>query len=101
MTRIEREKIIVSKMVRIYCRHKEGNESLCVDCEKLLNYAHQRLDMCPHGESKPTCRKCTIHCYRPDMKDKIREVMRYSGPRMLIYSPFAAITHLLKELRGS
>lgn len=95
MNRIEREKHTVARMVRIYCRHKEGNRLLCPDCEALIQYAVTRLSKCPFGEAKTTCRKCTVHCYRPDMKELIRRVMRYSGPRMILYSPMAAIRHLL------
>ncbi len=98
MTRIEREKIVIGKMVAIYCRHKEGNQTLCPECSALLDYARQRLSRCPHGNDKPTCRKCTIHCYQPHMREKMRQVMRYSGPRMLIYAPLSALTHIIREL---
>lgn len=98
MTRIEREKRTLKHMIEIYCRHKEGNDTLCHQCSELLDYAHHRLSSCPHGNAKPTCRKCTIHCYRPGMREKMRMVMRYSGPRMLFYSPTEAIRHLLREL---
>lgn len=97
MTRIEREKETVSQMIRIYCRHKEGNKQLCDDCKKLLEYAHRRLDGCKFGERKSTCKQCPIHCYRPDMKRKIRDVMRYAGPRMLLFHPWAALRHLWQE----
>lgn len=99
MTRIEREQRTVEQMIRIYCRHKEGNRELCDDCQALLEYALRRLEKCPFGESKTSCRKCTVHCYRPDMKERIKEVMRYSGPRMIIYNPLAAIRHLISEFR--
>ena len=49
-------------------------------------------------ENKPTCKKCPIHCYKPDMKEKMREAMRYAGPRMMWYHPIAAIKHLIREL---
>lgn len=97
MTRIEREKRVVTRMVAIYCRRKEGNSVLCADCRALLDYAHHRLSSCPHGNKKPTCRRCTIHCYSPEMRQKMRQVMRFSGSRMLLYSPLAAISHLLRE----
>lgn len=97
MTRIEREKETVSHMIRIYCRYKEGNKTLCPNCQQLLAYAHKRLEGCKFGEHKPTCKRCPIHCYRPDMKQKIQEVMRYSGPRMLLFHPWAAIRHLWQE----
>ncbi len=99
MNRIEREQRTVAQMIRIYCRHKEGNRELCPECLALLEYARLRLSKCPFGDYKTSCRKCTVHCYRPDMKDLIKAVMRYSGPRMILYHPIAAIRHLISELR--
>jgi len=98
MTRIEREQRTVGQMIHIYCRHKDGNRELCPDCRDLLEYARMRLSKCPFGEKKTSCRRCTIHCYRPDMKERIRAVMRYAGPRMIFYHPVAAIRHLITEL---
>ncbi len=95
MTRIEREKRTVAQMIRIYCRHKEGNRELCPDCSALLDYALMHLSRCPFGEKKTSCRKCTVHCYRPDMKERIKAVMRYAGPRMILYNPLAALRHML------
>ena len=100
MARIEQEKKTVERMVRIYCRHKEGNKVLCDDCKKLLEYAHKRLSDCKFGEQKSTCKQCSVHCYRPDMKQKIREVMRYAGPRMLLFHPWAALRHLWQERKS-
>lgn len=97
MTRIEREKYTVSKMVQIYCKYHEHNSSLCNECQQLLEYAHQRLNYCKFGEKKPTCRKCPIHCYKPDMREKMCKVMRFSGPRMIFFHPIMAIRHLLAE----
>jgi hypothetical protein len=31
------------------------------------------------------------------MKKRIKAVMRYSGPRMMLHHPFLAITHLFDE----
>ena len=47
---------------------KEGNASLCPACHELLTYARDRLNHCKFGNDKPTCKKCPVHCYRPDMK---------------------------------
>jgi hypothetical protein len=33
------------------------------------------------------------------MRERIREVMRYSGPRMLLSHPLMAIRHLIDGLR--
>lgn len=101
MTRIEQEKLVVSQMIEIYCRkhHRYGSDGLCDDCRALLTYARQRLDHCPKGNAKSSCRKCEIHCYAKDKRENIREVMRYVGPRMIFINPVSAIKHLLSELK--
>lgn len=96
---IEEEKAVVEQMIRLYCRKREGHAELCPRCRELLDYAHRRLDRCRFGEDKPTCKKCPVHCYRPEMKERIREVMRWSGPRMIFHHPLAALRHLLREIR--
>lgn len=93
--RIAKEKRIVELMTRLYCRKKEMNTTLCADCKELLHYAHTRLDRCPFGEKKSSCKKCKVHCYKPAMREKMRKVMRFSGPRMILYAPWEAIKHLL------
>ncbi|MBD3591667.1 nitrous oxide-stimulated promoter family protein [Bacteroides sp. GM023] len=93
--RIAHEKKVVELMIRIYCRKKEKNADLCPDCEELLCYAHARLDRCPFGEKKSSCKKCTVHCYKPAMRERMRLVMRFSGPRMMLYAPWEALRHLL------
>ena len=96
MNKIEREKYTVSLMIQLYCRKKEGNKTLCNDCRELEKYAHKRLSACKYGEQKTSCKKCPTHCYRKDMREKIREVMRFSGPRMIIHHPIEALRHLIK-----
>lgn len=94
--RIAREKRIVELMIRLYCRKKEKNTTLCAECEALLQYAHTRLNRCPFGEKKKACKDCKIHCYKPALRERMRLVMRFSGPRMLIYAPWEAIRHWMK-----
>ena len=98
MDRIESEKNTVGMMVRLYCRRYEGNKELCQDCSQLLSYAKARLDRCKFGNEKSTCKKCPIHCYKPDMREKMRTVMRWAGPRMMLYHPIEAIKHLIREM---
>ena len=93
--RIAGEKAIVGKMVGIYCKGRGHGEELCPDCAELLRYAEARLDSCGFGDGKPFCSKCLVHCYRPEMREKMRAVMRYAGPRMLLHDPVMAIRHLL------
>ena len=94
LSRIEEEKQTIEQMIHFYCRHKEKNQTLCSACSELLKYAHQRLEHCPFGERKKTCRQCTVHCYHPKMRQKIKEVMRFAGPRMIWYHPIWTLKHL-------
>lgn len=94
--RIEREKNSIETMIRLYCQENHGsNAALCQECAGLLEYARQRLEHCPFGEAKTKCSACKVHCYRPDMREKVIAVMRYSGPRMIYKDPLAALRHLL------
>jgi hypothetical protein len=91
---MQREKKTIGFMVGIYCKdHHKTQEELCIECIEFKAYAFMRLDKCPFQEKKSTCGKCIIHCYRPDMKEKVKKVMRYSGPRMLLYHPSLALHH--------
>ncbi|MDO5665274.1 MAG: nitrous oxide-stimulated promoter family protein [Bacteroidia bacterium] len=96
----ESEKKVVNKMITIYCRtnHKPAF-GLCDECLTLNGYAMKRLENCPFGENKPTCGSCTIHCYKSEMRQKIKEVMRFAGPRMLLHHPIDAIRHFYKEYK--
>jgi hypothetical protein len=95
--RMRREKKTMRAMLDIYCRAHHGTQgALCDECRTLLGYAMCRLDRCSFGEKKPTCAKCPIHCYKPSMREKARQVMRFAGPRMLRRHPILAIRHLLE-----
>lgn len=90
----EREERLVSQMIALYCRRNHGTrEGLCPDCAALDAYARQRSEKCPFMENKTFCSNCKVHCYKPEMRDKIRTVMRFSGPRILFYHPVTAIWH--------
>lgn len=95
-SRIVREKRVVEIIIRLYCRKKEKNASLCPECTALLHYAEARLDRCPFGEGKSSCQRCTVHCYKPAMRSRMREVMRFAGPRMILYAPWEALRHLFR-----
>ncbi|PJC87457.1 hypothetical protein CSW98_06065 [Vibrio sp. HA2012] len=83
-------------MVQIYCKDTHNSaRQLCPECDNLLSYAVTKLDRCPYGEEKPACNRCPIHCYKPEQKEKMRMVMRYSGPKMLLPHPILAVRHLL------
>jgi len=98
--RLAREKRTLQAMVRMYCRaHHGANGPLCPECQSLCDYALGRLDRCPYGAEKTTCVNCPTHCYKPAMKEQVKAVMRYAGPRMLFRHPILALFHILDGLR--
>ncbi len=81
-------------MVHIYCKaHHQANDLLCSDCETLLQYAFKRIEHCVYGVDKPACSQCPVHCYTPEKRAEIRTVMRFAGPRMLLYHPWLTLQH--------
>ena len=86
-------------MISVFCKERHGSETLCESCSELLDYAKARLAKCPFGDAKPACRKCHVHCYAEDMRDRITDVMRFAGPRMTSRHPLMALRHMLTRHR--
>ncbi|MEN8165887.1 MAG: nitrous oxide-stimulated promoter family protein [Pseudomonadota bacterium] len=98
--RIEREKRTIEAMLNIYCSdHHQDNGVLCDECTQMLDYARQRLTTCPFQQAKPACNHCQVHCYAPEMRKRVKAVMRYAGPRMTLRYPLLSLLHLLDKLR--
>ena len=100
---------VMSMMIGIYCRgHHHANRSvasgsepsLCPDCRRLLTYARSRITACPRMDVKSFCSACPVHCYSREMREKIREVMRWSGPRMLLHHPLMTLHHMWIDYRS-
>ena len=98
-SRVERERQTLILMISDYCHGHHRDEGLCPACIDLRDYAVARLNRCPFGEGKTTCAKCPVHCYRKGMREKIRAVMRYAGPRMAYRHPYLALRHFLDRRR--
>lgn len=94
---------LIPKMVKIYCHghhHKRNDkEELCDECKELLDYSLFRLSKCPFKVNKGFCSFCKIHCYKPDMKIKIKEVMKYSGPKMIFTHPIFSFSHVIQMIK--
>ena len=103
--RREREKRVISQMVCIFCAGNHDayartetafcGEQLCPACKELDEYAVERTQRCRKMGAKTSCEECGNHCYAPQMRERIRAVMRYAGPRMITRHPVAAVRHLL------
>ena len=91
------------EFIALYCAHKHPDSErqlvvnkqhditaiagspvlLCDPCSKLLLHSFVKRSNCPM-EPKPACKHCPDHCYHPDYRARIREVMRYSGRKMVL-----------------
>ncbi|MHA1521645.1 MAG: nitrous oxide-stimulated promoter family protein [Promethearchaeota archaeon] len=100
LRKLMREEKTLRIMIKIYCNaHHDTSQKLCESCQDQLDYGVKRLHSCPQMDDKPTCASCKIHCYTPAHREAIREMMRYSGPRMTFRHPFLAFNHLFDLLK--
>lgn len=90
---IEKEKRMVLLMIYIFGRHHLGQRMLSQELRSLAQYCFVRLDYCQFGEGKGPCKRCPIHCYSPKRRAQIRQIMRWSGPRVFFLAPIQAIRH--------
>ena len=109
----EKDIEVLADFVSVFCRenHPDGNKSslpiidsrlhssldgsdmiLCQDCQKLLNHGIAKLLQCPY-DPKPMCKKCQTHCYAPGYREKMREVMRFSGLYLVKHGRLDLIIH--------
>jgi len=77
---IDKQLKILRRFIEVYCRknHAMNGKGPCEDCNDLFIYSQKRLKICPY-DPKPKCKECPTHCYKPYYREKIREVMRFSG----------------------
>jgi hypothetical protein len=76
----QKEQKIITRFIEVYCRKTHGpkKQDLCDNCGDLLEYALTRLRKCPY-DPKPKCKECRTHCYRDGYRERIQEVMKFSG----------------------
>ena len=98
--RMARERKTFMTMLTMYCHDcHQTPTGLCAACEQLQAYALERSTHCPFQADKPTCLKCPVHCYKPEMRAKVRDVMRYAGPKMMLRHPLLTLLHLFEGWR--
>ena len=90
------EKRTIKAMIKIYCKKHHGFSELCPDCSKLHEYSSLRIERCVFGKNKPACNKCKVHCYSSEKRENIKEIMRYSGRKMLLKHPYLTFLHFVK-----
>jgi len=111
---IERDLITLARFIEVYCRQRHADlpkapvdmkmhdvtalmgrpVHLCRDCTKLITHAFTKRTFCPM-RPKPACKHCPSHCYHPTYRNKIQEVMRYSGMKIMLSGRLDYLLHLL------
>jgi uncharacterized CHY-type Zn-finger protein len=106
---------VLANFVSIFCREKHGAEDrdvfsmkdprltqvlgeeimLCGDCRRLLSHAVAKSLQCPY-DPKPMCKKCQTHCYAPGYREKIKEVMKFSGLYLVKHGRVDLMYHYLR-----
>ena len=110
----ERDAQTLRVMAQMYCKRHHGGDSgradedkgenagsaaLCERCSAVLAYSLERTVKCPH-EHKGNCKECSTHCYKPDMRAAIKEIMSYAGPRMIYAHPLLALRYAARKLES-
>ena len=98
---MKREGKTIEAMIGMHCHdlHETEGDKVCTDCRELIDYEVVRLEKCPFQDDKTTCTTCSVHCYKPAMREKIRAVMRYAGPKMMTRHPALALCHAIDGSR--
>ena len=81
-------------MIRYFCKAKHRKRKLCASCSGLFQYITARIEECHLDEKTSSCFMCPDYCYNLEMRGKIKEVMRFSAPRILIRHPILIFKHL-------
>jgi len=91
----------ISVMIKIYCNGNHNTKNkICDECENLKIYSEYRTLKCKYKNDKPVCSSCLTHCYNQQNREKIRTVMRYSGPKMLYKNPRLTIIYLFRKYKS-
>jgi hypothetical protein len=108
ITKLQKKDIrLIGKFVEVYCagRHSPvkrlpfglpaglGERRLCPECTEFMKYTITRRMMCPFEAEKPTCKHCKIHCFVPQQRERIREIMAYSGRKLIMCGRLDYIWH--------
>jgi hypothetical protein len=91
--RLHRDARVLHAFIGVYCQqhHQPQSDSHCVtaagwhycpQCWELLQYALQRDKLC-RLDPKPACKDCPVHCYAPDKRQRIRQVMGFAGQHFI------------------
>lgn len=102
-THVDKDRQTLEAIGRIFCsaHHNEARDSegLCPSCRATIDATLERAAACPYGH-ETNCEDCRVHCQRGEAQARIREIMRYSAPRMAVRHPLMTMEYLRKKRKG-
>lgn len=98
---------LIGKFVEVYCSGKHemverntfmlpaglGQRMVCSECATFMEYAVSKRLKCPLEAEKPSCKHCRIHCYGKEQREKVRQIMAYSGRRLMMRGRLDYVWH--------
>jgi hypothetical protein len=98
---------LIGKFVEVYCSGRHGAverlpftlpenigvRMICSKCAEFMEYAVTKRLKCPLEAEKPSCKHCRIHCYGVKQREKVREIMGYSGRRLMMRGRLDYVWH--------
>jgi Nitrous oxide-stimulated promoter len=99
LTKLQQKDVrVIGRFVEVFCTGKHGSVlrsefklpeglgsiNLCVECAGFTDYAIARRLKCPLQSENPVCKHCTIHCYSPEQRKRMQEIMAYSGRKLIM-----------------
>lgn len=108
LTKYQKKDIrLIGKFVEVYCAGKHGSEArspftlsenlgerkICSECAVFMEYAVTKRLKCPLEAEKPSCKHCRIHCYGREQREKVREIMSYSGRKLMLRGRLDYVWH--------
>lgn len=102
MNHKEMDILTLRNLFGIYCRKNHAPEKgvLCSSCQSELKYAVHKTKICTEKDMGKTCSECRVHCFEPEHREKIREIMRFSGPRLMWSHPLLSMRYVFIKLHS-
>jgi hypothetical protein len=92
LDRLAKDEKILRTFIHVYCKKEHGAKSLCEECSDVLDYSLKRLQKCPLSP-KPMCKDCTVHCYKPYYRNKIKTIMKKVGITLILRGRLDLVWH--------
>jgi hypothetical protein len=108
LTRLQAKDLkLIGKFVEVYCQGYHGasernlfslpaglgERRFCPECSQFMKYAVTRRIKCPLEAEKPSCKHCRTHCYNKGNLAKVKEIMAYSGMKLMLRGRLDYVWH--------